>query len=130
MKDSRCPNCVDMLCSNRCDMNVKKIPHTPYQVSECGMVWNASDGKLKRLNPYRQGNVLYVDMWEHGGKKRVSELVLDSFGVHGAGRIKYLDGNSENCSLNNLQWCRSLEEEIKITEEKLYNLKMKLDSSH
>jgi len=125
-----CGNCIDKICSNRCDIEVKKIPHTPYQVSKCGLVWNASDGKLKRLNPYHQGNVLYVDMWDHGGKKRVAELILEAFGKYGAGRIVYSDGNAENCNLDNLSWSRTLEQEIKITEEKLYLLKEKLDNSY
>lgn len=120
-----CPNCVENLCSNRCDLEVVQIPETPYQVSSCGMVWKLEDGELFRQKTYLQGT-LYVDMWHFGGKLKVAHLVMRAFGIYGGGKILYKDDNPENCNKENLSWSRSLKEEIARAQKRLDLLKGQL----
>jgi len=118
-----CNGCLSGFCTNRCDMEVRQIEETPYQISSCGMVWEVENGELIRQRTYLGGKTLYVDMWHFGGKLKVAELVLKAFQVYGGGRIIYKDGNYENCSLENLKWSRSLEEEITKVQKYLDQLR-------
>lgn len=118
-----CNACLSGICTNRCDMEVKQIEGTPYQISSCGMVWKVENEELIRQKTYLGGKTLYVNMWHFGGKLKVAELVLKAFQVYGGGRVVYKDGNYENCSLENLKWSRSLEEEIEKVQKYLDQLK-------
>lgn len=74
------------------------------QISTCGLVWRIKRGDLYRIQPYNNKGVLYVDLYNNGGQKRLAELVLTTFNKPGNGWIDYLDGDKSNCRLNNLKW--------------------------
>jgi len=101
----RCLNCIDNFCTNRCDLDVRTY-RSKFQVSSCGLIWRVKKGQLYRIQPYDNRGVLYVDLYMDGGQKRLGEIMLESFGFKGTGRIVYLDGEKKNCNIDNLKWSK------------------------
>lgn len=98
--------CLEGFCTNRCDMDiVDSYFSDKVQVSSCGMVWRVKKGELHRITPYETRGIFYVSL--ECSQKRLAEIVLRSFGVHGQGVISYLDEDPKNCKLTNLKWSRN-----------------------
>ena len=103
----RCNGCTGGFCTNRCDMDIRPCHLTDkIQLSSCGLVWRVKKGGLYRLKPYDNKGILYIDLYEDGGQKRLGELMLRAFDVKGEGRVLYRDENPHNCKLENLSWSK------------------------
>ena len=97
--------CLDGFCVNRCDMDIRSsYTSEAIQVSSCGKIWRVKDGNLFRLSPYELRGILWVDLYNDGGQKRLAEIILRTFGEHGRGVIKYIDKDHKNCNITNLKW--------------------------
>jgi len=77
-----------------------------YKVFENGSVINDKGVVLK---PQKNNRWLFYELSINGKTKRVgcANIVLVSFGIYPSyfnQKIKHIDGNNENNSLNNLKW--------------------------
>lgn len=81
-----------------------------YQVSSWGKVRSAKG----ILSPYRnKKGYLKIDLNMNGKryKRRVSRLVAEAFipNPYGLPQVNHKDGNKENNSISNLEWCTNKE---------------------
>lgn len=87
----------------------KVVPgYSDYMVSVCGKVCGLHRGTAKRVRPFRTDAGLSVPIWNADGLKvfPIRELVALAFmgpRLNGE-RIVHADGNTDNCSLDNLRY--------------------------
>lgn len=88
---------------------IKKIDmagFSSYYVSEYGRVFNEkSNGKMKELSISKVNGMLKVNLYSDSRKsvtKLVHTLVYETFKSKDYSSIVFLDGNKENCHIDNL----------------------------
>lgn len=114
----------------------KKIPgYKYYFVSNLGRVkstndkGNWGDGRILKVI-VRESGYCVVNLWSYrdGDKKmkqhRVHKLVAESFVPNPENKpiVNHIDGNKENNSANNLEWCTHSENMIHSYENGLHNV--------
>lgn len=87
------------------------VPGFPdYQVSDNGQVASLKRGRWKVLSPGYKGKYPYV-LLSLGGKRKsrtIHSLIMEAFVGPARGRpIRFKDGNRENVTLANLEYCET-----------------------
>ena len=85
---------------------IKEFPN--YRVNDIGNVQNINTGRTLRPGKNPKGNLI-VSLYKDGLKctRIVQRLVADAFcdGYHEGLQINHKDGNKNNNTANNLEWC-------------------------
>lgn len=78
--------------------------HSNYEISDDGLVRNRKTGKI--LKPVKTYNG-YLRVGIDGKLCRIHRLVADAFliKIDGCTQINHKDGNKQNNSVDNLEWC-------------------------
>lgn len=85
---------------------IKQIPEHPnYAVSDSGVVYSIHDSGLKELRKDISNGYARVEL--NGKKYYVASLVADLYlspKPDNSFKLFYIDGNKNNCNVNNLIW--------------------------
>lgn len=82
--------------------------YSNYEISSQGRVRRRLTGQI--LIPWKANGYLYVGLRNERGRKNKSihRLVAEAFlGVHPELEVNHIDGDKENNSVENLEWCTS-----------------------
>ena len=84
-----------------------------YQITSWGRVFNVDTQKFIKLEMHDKG-YLRVDLYDKSGKRKhhkVHRLVAKAFipNPEGKPQVNHLDGNNQNNSITNLEWCTDKE---------------------
>lgn len=104
----------------------RAIPSLPkYEVSNLGRVRHKLKKKTVRINRDKYGHLLFMArIRDYYSTRRVSRCVGEAFGqLKNSGdptwRVRYRDGNPENCRPSNLEWETAAEVWQRTRKEKL-----------
>lgn len=76
-----------------------------YEVSNLGRVRDTKTGRILKESRNRDGG--YLRVYVNGRKEYTHRLVADAFfsGDHSKMDVNHIDGNKDNNTLTNLEWC-------------------------
>lgn len=98
-----------------------------YLVSERGEVYSAKSGKILKQRIGRDGRYLVVDLRDGNKRwyKRVHRLVAETFipNPYCLPEVNHIDGDKQNNSVNNLEWCNHLDNMRHAEQNSLVNHK-------